>query len=166
MKSFFLSLICGAFLGGCISANVVEPRACDSKTITFPGAPTNPGIQIPPVTQSFTLDVGEGKDLVTKVLLLDGQFTRTDGTDFGFLDEIMVSVASPNGGDDVVLWDSQHNSGTVLDVKGSDANLVDYIDENNKFTVVITLSTQQPPVNAWSLNVSLCVSAEADKTYP
>lgn len=163
MKLFILGSLC--FLCSCISGSVVEPRACDTQTISFPGVPVNPGVQLPPVMKSFTFDVGEGKDLISKVLLLDGSLTRSDGGDFGFLDEIMISVASPNGGEDLVLWDSQHNSGTTLPITASDTNLVDYIDSNDKFTVNVTVSTQQPPQSSWGINIDLCVSAEVDKTY-
>lgn len=166
MKSFLLSLLLSVFACGCLSASVTEPRACDTVTLSFPGAPANPGIQIPPVTQSFTLSVGFGKDLLTKVYLLDGQLTLANGGDFGFLDEIMITVSNSNGGDDLPLWDSQHNSGTVLDVAASDANLADYIDGNGNFALNVTVSSQHPPTNGWDLDVALCVSAEVDKTYP
>ena len=160
MKTLILGLL---FLGGCVQATVTEPRACDATLLSFPGAPVNPGLQLPPVTQSFTLDTGAGSDL-TQVKLLNGQLTLADAGDFSFLDEIMISVADPNGGADLVLWDSQHNSGTQLAVQASDANLVNYIDGNNKFTINVTISTQQPPQNTWQLDVALCVSAELDKT--
>ena len=166
MKTLILGLL--VFIGGCVQATVEESRACDSKTVSFPGAPLNPGLQLPPVTQSFTFDSGVGKDIITKVLLVDGQLSRDDGSSLAFLDEIMVSIAAPNGSsDDLVIWDSQGaaNDATSLAVKASDKNLLDYIDSNNNFTVNVTISTQQPPSSDWVLKVDLCVSAEADKMY-
>lgn len=165
MKTLILSLL---FIGGCVQATIEEPRACDSKLVTFPGAPLNPGVQLPPLTQSFTFDTGVGKDIATKVLLVDGQLSRDDGSSLSFLDEIMISIAAPDGsGDDLVIWDSQgaSNAATSIAVKASDKNLLDYIDSNNKFTINVVISTQQPPTSDWGLNVALCVSAEADKTY-
>jgi hypothetical protein len=163
MKNLILGLL--VFVSGCVSATVEVSRACDSKTVTFPGAPLNPGVTIPPVTQSFTLDLGEGKDLLTEALLVDGTLSRTDGSDLSFLDEILISVVSPNGDDDLVLWDSKANTGTTLSVKASDANLVNYIDSNNKFTVNVVISTQQPPTSDWGLDAALCISAKAEKSY-
>lgn len=163
MKSLILSLL---FASGCISGTVEIQRACDSKTITFPGIPAGLGT-LPPLMQSFTVSLGEGKDLLTKVLLIDGELTRDNSGDLGFIDEIMISAAAPNiGGDDLVLWDSQHNMGSTLPVQASDANLVDYIDGNSKFTFNVTVSTQKPPTEAWNLTATLCVSAEINKTYP
>lgn len=163
MKSLILGLL---LVSGCVSGSVVEPRVCSSATLTFPGAPfVNPGIQLPPVTQSLTPDVGFDKDIITKVLLIDGAITRADGGNFDFVDEIMISIASPNGGQDLVVLDSQHNSGTTLPVMASDKNLIDYIDHNNKLTVNVTINSQNPPANSWDLKAELCVSAEADKTY-
>lgn len=163
MKLFILLAL---LLGGCAQVTVDEPKACDSTTITFPGTPVNPGVQVPPMTQSFNLGVGFGKDLITKALVVGGQLIRADGGDLGFLDEVMIGVAAPNGGQDLVLWDSQHNSGTSLAVTASDTNLVDYFDSNNNLTVNVTISTQQPPAGNWDVVADLCVSAEASKTIP
>lgn len=166
MKNLILGLL--VFIGGCVQATVEESRACDSKLVSFPGAPVNPGVQLPPLTQSFTFDAGVGKDVITKVLLVDGQLSRDDGSDLAFLDEIMISIAAPDGAsDDLVIWDSQGaaNAATSIAVRASDKNLLDYIDSNNKFTVNVVISTQQPPTTDWGLNVALCVSAEADKSF-
>jgi len=163
MKSIILGLP-SATVGGCVSVSVDDPRACDSTSLSFPGAPLF-YTTLPPVTQSFTIDLADAKDFLTKVILVDGQLVRHDGGDLGIIDEIMITVTAPNGGDDLVLWDSKQNAGTVVPIKASDANLVDYIDGNSKFTVNVTLSTQHPPASDWQLDVSLCVSGEADKTY-
>ena len=163
MKSLIFSLL---FATGCIAVSADEPRACDSKSLAF-SVPFHPNAQIPPVMQNFTIDLSETKDFLTEVLLIDGEITRVDGGDLSFLDEVMISIANPSGNtnNDLVLWDSQHNSGTTLSVKASDINLVDYIDSNNNFTVNVTTSTQNPPADYWQLNTALCVSAKANKTY-
>lgn len=152
----FLALI----LSGCVSATVTEPRVCDVTSFSFPGNTS-------PSTQSFTFNVGFGKDFLTSGYLLNGNLTLNNDGDFSFLDEIMIGAADPNnGGEELTLWDSQHNSGTVLNVTASDTNLVNYIDSNGHITLNVTVRSQHPPASDWDLNAALCVSAELEKTYP
>jgi hypothetical protein len=160
MRNLMLALF---VISGCATATVDVPRVCDSSDVSFPGASPLPGMSVV-AKQSFVFPTGFGKDLLTRATILDGTLTFV-GTDSSMLDEVMVSVVDPNGGDDLVLWDSQHPSGAALNVVASDKNLVSYIDKDNNLTINISVSGSQPPLTDWKITASLCASAEASKTY-
>lgn len=160
MKSLIINFLLGIFVCGCVSVSINEPHLCDATVVTFPSATITS-------TQSFTVDVGVSSGYVNQILVLNGQLKFGDGDedgDFGFLDEIMISVVNSNG-EDLVIWDSQQTNSSTLQVTASDKNLAKYIDSNNKLTLNITASTQTPPNLDWDFTASLCVSIEADKTY-
>lgn len=157
---FLISLLLSSLACGCVSATITDPSVCDNRVVAFPGSSSFTGA---PMTQSFSLSLGPNG--VDKIILLNGQLSRDDGGDFSFLDEVMISVADPHGNDDLVIWDSQHNDTDVLPITATDANLANYIDSNNNFTINATVSTKDPPGGGWDLVVSLCVSVEANKTF-
>lgn len=167
MKTFLLTFM--FLVSGCISAQVEVPSVCATRTVNFPAAPIVPlGVVLAPVTASFTVDTGVASDWLSDVKFINGTLTLTSGGSFGFLDELMVSVADPAGGDDLVLWDVQKpNTDTdTLNVLGSDNNLLNYIDDDNYMTINITVSTQTPSSTAWDVDVNLCVSAAAERQFP
>lgn len=162
MKKILIAIL---LVSGCVQGQITEPSICSSHSITFPGLPINPGIQLPPITETFTAPTGIGKNWITKAMLVSGDLTIRNGMNFNFLDELMLSVVDPNSNDDLVLWDVQHPDAIILPLEASDRNLVNYIDSNNNLTIKITASTQHPPTASSTLDIAFCLSAEIDKTY-
>ncbi len=164
MKSIMLALT--VLVSGCLSAEVDLPSACATRTVSFPGAVAS-GVTLPSVTQSYSFDTGVGTEWLTKVQFLSGALTLAAGGSFAFVDELMVSVASPTGGDELVLWDAQKpaTDTATLNVVGSDKNLVDYIGDDHTMILNLTVATQAPPATTWGIDANLCLSAQVYKKY-
>lgn len=160
-------LLLALVISGCVKGEIDEPQACDTRSIMFPGVLVAPGFLIPPVTQSFTIPTGVGTDWISNIMLISGDLSMTDGSTFGFLDELMISVAGLNGGDSLILWDIQapNTNVSTLPIKATDKNIANYISKGNDITMEVTISTQAPPTDAWSVDVDLCLSAHVSKTY-
>lgn len=164
MKNIFVAF--AIFISGCVSFKVDEPEVCDTHSITFPGVSFSVSAALPTIMQSFTLPTGVGKDWLSSIMLVSGSLTLQDGGSFNFLDELMISVADPKGGDDLIIWDVQtpNMDTTTLSIVATDKNLADYIDDQDNITIKITVASQTPPSTDWTINANLCVSAKVDKT--
>lgn len=160
-------LILFAMCSGCIQFSVDESSVCDTEVVTFRASPFNPGVNVPPITQGFVFSTGVGKEWLSHAMIVSGSLELTDGSNFSFLDELMIEAVDPNGNtnNDLVLWDVQHPTSNILQVIASDRNLINYIDGRSNLIVNITVSTQQPPMKNWDLNVNLCVKADLEKQY-
>jgi hypothetical protein len=159
-------LLLPLLLAGCISGTAQVNDLCDTHSVSFPATGNIPSAGIITNTQSFTISVGAASTWVSKLILVSGVLTASNGS-FDFLDELTISIKDPNGTEDVVLWDA---SGAALDtdtlgVEGSDVNLVKLIDSNNELTinVVVSSGTSLPSVD-WTLTADLCVDGAVSKT--
>src|SRR6266567_8251892 len=121
-----LSFVVFALFAGCAQATVDLPKVCDVNELNFPGVPSVTDT-IQPVKGMFTFSTGFGKDLLTKVTILNGSLSVIDTTS-NFIDEIKLGVADPNGGDEFELLDEKNPAGSVFDVVADGKNLVSYID--------------------------------------
>jgi hypothetical protein len=165
MKTILLGLL--VVCGGCISGQATEPQICDSQAVMFPGT-ANPDIPKAQslLVQSFILPVGAGSDWISKITLLNGQLTMLDGPSFMFLDELEISIITPDG-ESLTLFDAQSPNldTTTIEVKASNTNLAKYIDDKDDITLKLFAVSRNFPSTAWGVETNLCASAILDKTY-